>query len=116
MTICEFCECTNLSYGQVHTLLNTGLISPDMPSSQVERARLVKALSEKGVKLSAIARSATVDFDRGSFLVFDGSEVRPYPDARTAISAIVRAKRSCCAVEVVGPQAPKDESARQIGR
>jgi hypothetical protein len=59
MTIQEFCASTNLTDKQVYTFRDAGLITPDMPASQVEFARLVKALNQKGIKLSQIARTAT---------------------------------------------------------
>jgi hypothetical protein len=90
MTMTEFCDRTNLTDAQVYTLRDAGLIRPDMPASQVEFARLVKALNQKGVKLSQIARTANLALARGSFVVFDGRELRPYPDATTAIAAIAK--------------------------
>jgi hypothetical protein len=100
MTIHEFCASTNLTDKQVYTLRDAGLITPDMPASQVELARLVKALSQKGVKLSAIARSATPDISRGGFVVYDGHELRTCRDAVTAITTVVKAKRPCRAVDL----------------
>jgi hypothetical protein len=48
MTIHEFCASTNLTDKQVYTFRDAGLIRPDMPADQVEFARLVKALNQKG--------------------------------------------------------------------
>ena len=100
MTIHEFCNSTNLTDKQVYTFRDAGLITPDMPADQVEFARLVKALNQKGVKLSLIARTATAGLICGVFVVFDGRELRPYPDAATAITAIARAKGACSAVDL----------------
>jgi hypothetical protein len=76
MTIAEFCDRTHLTGAQVYTLRHAGLIRLDMPASQVEFARLVKALNQKGVKLSHIARTANPALAHGSFVVFDGRELR----------------------------------------
>jgi hypothetical protein len=46
-----------------------------------------------------------------AFLVFDGRELRPYPDAQTAIAAIARAKGACSAVDISAIR--QDEAAPQ---
>jgi hypothetical protein len=66
----------------------------------VEFARLVKAFNQKGVKLSQIARVANLALAHGSFVVFDGCELRPHPDAETAIAAVTTAKGPCSAVDM----------------
>ena len=63
--------------------------SPD----QAERARLLKALQNKGAKLSQLARADLADLAGKAFVVFDGSELRACRDAAAAIATVVRAKR-----------------------
>jgi hypothetical protein len=61
MTMSEFCDRTHLTGAQVYTLRAAGLIRPDLPASQVEFARLIKALQKKGAKLSQLARANLAD-------------------------------------------------------
>jgi hypothetical protein len=67
---------------------------------QVERARVIKALHAKGATLSQLAR-ANLTFDAGqAFVVNDGQELRACRDAKSAIAAVVRAKRWCSAIDL----------------
>ena len=100
MTMSEFCDRTHLTGAQVYTLRAAGLIRPDMPASQVEFARLIKALQNKGAKLSQLARADLAGLAGKAFVVFDGSELRACRDAEAAIAAVVRAKRWCSAVDL----------------
>jgi hypothetical protein len=72
-----------------------------MPASQVEFARLIKALQNKGAKLSQLARADLAGLAGDAFVVFDGSEVRVCRDAAAAIATVVRAKRWSSAVDLV---------------
>jgi hypothetical protein len=79
---------------QVYALRDAGLIARN--ASQVNLARtlapmlkpasLVKALNQKGVKLSQIGRTASPALADSSFVTFDGSELRACPDAAAAIA------------------------------
>jgi hypothetical protein len=100
MTLSEFCDRTHLTGAQVYTLRHAGLIRPDMPASQVEFARLVKALNQKAVKLSQIARADLAGLAGKASVIFDGNEFRACPDAAAAIAAVVHAKRRCGAVDL----------------
>ena len=96
----EFCDRTHLTPAQVYTLRAAGLIRPDLPASQVEFVRLIKALQNKGARLSALVRADLADLAGKAFVVFDGSEFRVCPDASVAIAAVVHAKRRCSAVDL----------------
>ena len=76
MTMSEFCDRTHLTGAQVYTLRAAGLIRPDMPASQVEFARLIKALQSKGAKLSKLARADLAGLAGKAFVVYDGNELR----------------------------------------
>jgi hypothetical protein len=91
MTMSEFCNRTRLTGAQVYTLRAAGLIRPDMPDSQVEFARLIKALQNKGAKLSQLARADLADLADKAFVSFDGNDVRACRDAAAAIAAVVGA-------------------------
>jgi hypothetical protein len=68
---------------------------------QLERARLVKELSRKGVRLARLAAADLAAFEAGqAYVVFDGSEFRACRDAAAAIAAVVGAKRWCSAVDL----------------
>ena len=60
MTIAEFCDRTHLTGAQVNILRAAGLIRSDMPASQVEFVRLIKALQSKDAKLSQLARAGQI--------------------------------------------------------
>jgi hypothetical protein len=103
MTLSEFCDRTHLTCAQVYTLRAAGLIRPDLPASQVEFARLIKALQNKGAKLSQLARAdlaGLAGLAGKAFVVFDGSESRACRDAVVAIATVVKAKRPCSAVDL----------------
>ena len=100
MTMSEFCDRTHLTGAQVYTLRAAGLIRPDMPASQVEFARLIKALQNKGAKLSQLARADLAGLVGQAFVVYDGSELRICRDAAAAIAAVVHAKRWCSAIDL----------------
>jgi hypothetical protein len=100
MTMTEFCDRTRLTGAQVYTLRAAGLIRPDMPDSQVEFARLIKALQNKGAKLSQLARADLAQLAGKAFVVFDGSELRACRDAAAAIATVVRLKRWCSAIDL----------------
>jgi hypothetical protein len=100
MTMTEFCDLTHLTGTQVYTLRNVGLIKPDLPASQVEFARLIKALQNKGATLNQLARAELGDLAGQTFVVFDGHELRACPDAAAAIAAVVQAKRRCSAIDL----------------
>ena len=100
MTMSEFCDRTHLTGAQVYSLRAAGLIRPDMPASQVEFARLIKALQNQGATLSQLARADLAGLAGKAFVVFDGSEFRACPDAAAAIAAVVHAKRRCSVVDL----------------
>ena len=66
---------------------------------QLEKARLIKTLHQKGVR-SAQLSAADLAFDGQAFVVFDGHNLRACRDAATAIATVVRAKRWCCAIDL----------------
>jgi hypothetical protein len=77
-----------------------GGIRREFTADQAERARVIKALHQKGATLAQLARS-NLKFDSGlAFVVYDGHELRICRDAATAIAAVVRAKRWCSAVDL----------------
>jgi hypothetical protein len=71
----------------------------------VEFARLIKALQNKGAKLSQLARADLAGLAGKAFVVFDGKEVRACQDAAAAIAAVVRAKCWCSAVDLAAIRA-----------
>ena len=112
MTTRELCESAGLSQYQVQCWLETGLLEAEtvgipgggcrfeFAAGQLERARVLKALHQKGVPLGRLA-AAGVSFDSGqAFVVYDGSELRPCRDAAAAIATVVRARRWCSAVDL----------------
>jgi hypothetical protein len=70
VTIQEFCASTNLTDKQVYTLRDASLIRADMPASQVEFARLVKAAQNAQTAIGAIAKA------KGACLAVDLSAIR----------------------------------------
>jgi hypothetical protein len=66
---------------------------------QLERARLVKTLLQKGVRFAHLA-GADLTAAGQAYIVFDGHELRACPDAASAIATVVRAKRPCSAVDL----------------
>jgi hypothetical protein len=77
----------------------TTLITRD-DLSPAERARLIKALQNKGAKLSQLARADLADLAGKAFVVFDGNDVRSCRDAATAIATVVPAKRLSSAIDL----------------
>src|SRR5215467_4750074 len=113
MTTTEFCASAGLTPRELQSWLEIGLLEPadmvgrtaggglrrEFTSDQIERARLIKTLQTKGAKLSQLAR-ANLAFDGQTYLVYDGQELRACRDAPAAITAVVRAKRPCSAVDL----------------
>ena len=106
----EFAEKAGLSQHQVRTWLESGLLEaqmindPDGPgqefdASQLERARLLKALYAKGVSFAQLS-GADLAFNGQAFVVFDGNRLRPCRDAAAAINVVCHAKRWCSAVDL----------------
>jgi DNA-binding transcriptional MerR regulator len=111
MTTTEFCECTGLTPREVQNWLESGLLEADemvgipggrreFTAEQAARARVLKILHDKGVKLSQLARVANIAFDSQAFIVCDGQDLRVCRDAAAAIATVVKAKqragRSIC--------------------
>jgi len=67
--------------------------------SNGQRARLLKALLQKGVSFARLS-ATDLAFDGQAFVVFDGHDLRGCRDAAAAIGAVVRAKRWCSAVDL----------------
>jgi hypothetical protein len=111
MTSNQFCEAAGLSYAELINWLNAGLLAADrvgladarcreFAPDQLERARVLKLLHDKGVRLSQLGHSQ-VNL-AGRFLIFDGvgESLQTCGDAEAAIRAVVAGKRWCCAVEI----------------
>jgi hypothetical protein len=112
MTTHELCESVGLSQYLVSTWLETGLLKAEtigipgggrrfqFAAGQLERARVLKALHQKGVPLGRLV-AADLTLDAGpAYIVYDGSELRACRDATVAIATVVRAKRPCSAVDL----------------
>jgi DNA-binding transcriptional MerR regulator len=112
MTTTEFCQAAGLSGHELRHWLDCGLLDAgqagraggglrrEFTADQAERARLIKALHQKGATLAQLARS-NLKFDSGqAFVVYDGSELQICRDAAAAIATVVRAKRPCTAVDL----------------
>src|SRR5262249_47161882 len=113
MTTQEFCASSGLTSKELQTWLETGLLEPadmvgrsagglrrEFTADQAERARVIKALHQKGATLAQLARS-NLTFDSGqAFVVYDGNELRACPNAAAAIATVVKAKRPCPAVDL----------------
>ena len=122
MTTIEFCQSAGLTPRELQNWLENGLLQAELvvipgdagryrefTAGQVERARVLKALHAKGAKLSQLAR-ADLAFDAGqAFVIFDGRELRPCRDAKSAIAAVVRAKRWCSGVDLAAIRAAAAE-------
>jgi DNA-binding transcriptional MerR regulator len=113
MTTTELCESAGLSRSTVQQWLECGFLEAEnvgipgggvrrvFAPSQLERARLVKELSRKGVRLARLAAADLAAFEAGqAYVVFDGHELRACRDAAAAIAAVVKAKRPCTAVDL----------------
>jgi len=64
-------------------------------AGQAARARLLKILHNKGMKLSQLARVANLALDDQAFIVYDGHDLRVCRDAAAAIATVVKAKQPC---------------------
>ena len=106
----QFCEAANLSNAELASWINAGLLAPDRTGAggrnqefvaeQLPRIHVLRALHEKGVRLSQLAR---VPLDlAGEYVIFDGKGkvLRTCPDAESAIRAVVRGKGWAVAVEI----------------
>jgi hypothetical protein len=113
MTTTELCESAGLNPRELQNWLENGLLDAEMvgrtvgggvrrefTAAQAERARLIKALQNKGAKLSQLARADLADLVGKAFVVFDGNEVRPCRDAQAAIAGVVRVERRCSAIDL----------------
>jgi hypothetical protein len=103
MTTTEFCESSGLTAREVRNWVDNGLLEPadmvgraaggglqrEFTADQAERARVLKALHDKGAKLSQLAR-ANLTFTGQTYIVFDGHELRACRDTAAAIAAVVR--------------------------
>jgi hypothetical protein len=113
MTTRELCESAGLTYAELVNWIAAGLLTADRANAdgrnrefapdQLERARVLKLLHDKGVRLSRLAR-ARLDLD-GAFVIFDGAgdSLRACPNAEAAIRTVVAAKRWCCGIEIPRP-------------
>jgi hypothetical protein len=111
MNTTEFCVSARLTSRELQDWLEHGLLEADKVSNpaggvrreftadQAARARVLKTLHTKGVKLSQLAR-ANLAFDGQAYVIYDGHELRVCRDAAAAITAVVRAKRPCSAVDL----------------
>ena len=112
MTTLELCEAAGLSRTTVQQWIEAGYLRAEnvgLPGGgvrrvfdvgQLERARLLKMLLRKGVRLAQLAGAADLSFDGSAYVVYDGSELRACRDAAAAIDVIARAKRWCSAVDL----------------
>ena len=107
MTTEQLCQSVGLTSRELRSWLDTGLLEPasivprlagdgrcyQFTDDQLQHARLIKALHQKGVALSRLARTSLA-FDPGqAYVVYDGHELRACRDAAAAIGAVVRAKQ-----------------------
>jgi DNA-binding transcriptional MerR regulator len=97
MTSIEFCQSAGLTPRELQNWLESGLLEAELVvipgaagrrrefiATQVERARVIKALHMKGVTLPQLAR-ANLTFEAGqAFVIFDGRELRACRDAAAA--------------------------------
>jgi hypothetical protein len=113
VTTTELCESAGLTPRKLENWIENGLLDAEMvgrtsgggvrrefTADQAERARLIKALQNKGTKLSQLARADLADLADKAFVVFDGHELLACRDAAAAIATVVRAKRPCSAVDL----------------
>jgi DNA-binding transcriptional MerR regulator len=112
MTTKELCQAVGVGQWTLQMWLESGFLQAEnigipgggcrrvFAPSQLERARLLKALLRKGVSLGRLAAS-DLSFDAGqAYVVYDGHELRACRDAATAIAAVIRAKRRCSVVDL----------------
>jgi hypothetical protein len=99
MTTEQLCKSTGLTPRKAETWIESGLIEPiagrrrEFGDDQIERVRLIQALQDKGVALAQLAGRNLAFRNDERFVIFDGQNLRVYPDAAAAIAAVVRAKR-----------------------
>jgi hypothetical protein len=104
MTTAELCESAGLTPRELQNWIENGLLDVEMvgrtsgggvrrefTADHAERARLIKALQNKGAKLSQLARADLAGLAGKAFVVFDGNELRPFRDAAAAIATVVGA-------------------------
>jgi len=72
-----------------------GGLRREFTAGQAARARLLKILHNKGMKLSQLARVANLALDDQAFIVYDGHDLRVCRDAAAAIATVVKAKQPC---------------------
>ena len=113
----EFCEAAGLSRATITKWLENGLLEAqkvgvpgggwrrEFAAGQLERARLIKMLYQKGVS-SAQLSAADLAFDGQAFVIFDGHNLRACRDAATAISMVTKAKRWCSAIDLSAIRQP----------
>jgi DNA-binding transcriptional MerR regulator len=112
MTTKELCQAVGVGQSALQMWLESGFLQAEnigipgggcrrvFAPSQLERARLLKALLRKGVSLGRLA-AADLSFDAGqAYVVYDGHELRACRDATAAIAAVARARRWCSAVDL----------------
>ena len=104
MTTPELCKLVGLTRPELQRWIDAGLLQADrdgrrreFADDDLERARLIKALHQRGLPLSRLARE-NLAFD-GQFVIFDGRELRGCRDAAEAVAAAARAKR-CALVDL----------------
>ena len=116
MTTPELCELAGLTRPELQRWIDAGLLEADrdgrrreFAADDLERARLIKALHQRGLPLSRLARE-NLAFD-GQFVIFDGRQLRAYPDAVAAIAAAGRLK-SCCVLDLSAIRGGAEAAAR----
>ena len=105
MTTPELCELAGLTRPELQRWIDAGLLEADrdgrrreFADDDLQRARLIKALHQKGLPLSRLARE-NLAFDGQAFVLFDGRQLRGCRDAAEAVAAAARAKR-CALVDL----------------
>src|SRR5215472_7581147 len=94
MTTTELCESAGLTPRELQNWIDNGLLDADemagracgglrweFTAEHAACARVLKALHNKGMKLSQLARVANLAFDGQAFVVFDGRELLACRDA-----------------------------------
>jgi hypothetical protein len=111
VTTLELCELAGICRSTVQKWLESGLLEArlvgvpgggcrrELDPGQLEKARLIKALIQKGVPTIEIS-AADLAFAGQAYVVFDGRSLRPCRDAATAITTVVKAKGKCSAVDL----------------
>jgi hypothetical protein len=119
MTTTELCESTGVTPRELQNWIENGLLDAEMvgrnsdggvrmefTAAQAERPRLIKALQNKGAKLSQLARADLADLAGKAFVVFDGSELRACPDAAHGDRHGGTGQAAVPAVDLVWPKYP----------